>query len=190
MRTSAYLHQKSQTQSVTLDPEFTETTESKYRIPHNVFIILGCLLTPIKRSINSVVLKHSTDNICFNNLVELMMHEIRVDQSDLLAKVEVQHFCGRYPAALKALGTMFEVSVEDMGFSHFAEIVQTYCESRYAAQTGSSTLSVTGCSRTPTISQEPISNQSYILELCSYLLYYTGNYKPAVDYFNWLVSKR
>ena len=50
--------------------------------------------------------------------------------------------------------------------------------------------SVTSNSGNQTTFKEPISNQSYILELCSYLVHHTENYKLANDYFNWLVCTR
>ena len=186
MRTSDYLNQRCQTQSIALGPDLSETTESQYGIPHKVFIILGCLLTPIKKSIRSVVLTHSNSGLSVKNLITLMMHKIKIDQSDLLPKVEVQYFCGQYPAALKTLGKMFTDSIENISFSEFAGAVQTDYENRSFHQASWSVRD--SLDQTPTA--VGASKQNYILELCSYLLYYTKNYKPSVDYFNWLISIR
>ena len=178
MRTSAYLSQSSQTNSVTLAPEFGETSKSQYVIPHNIFIILGCLLTPIKRCTYAFVLDHSKLNRSLKSFVVSMMQCIKLDEEDLLPKVEVQYFCGQYSAALEILGTMFKLSIRNVSFSEFSTTIQSYCGHensllpnfrQYLDQFGS-------------------FKRSNILELCSYLLYYTGGYETAVHYFNWLVK--
>ena len=180
MRTSAYLRRGSQTESVTLDPEFVENRKSQYRIPHDIFIMLGCLLTPIKKAINEVVLKEFKGRVSLNDVVAEMIQNIRIAREDFLPKIEAQYFCGQYYNALKNLDTMFNTSIATLHFSDFKDLLRCYYLPDDESQ---------GCSDHLSINlRESDSKQKQILELCSYLLYYTKNYKRAADYFSWLVS--
>ena len=177
LRTSAYLHEQSQTASITLKPDLGGTQKSHYKVSHDLFIILGCLLIPIKRSIKAFLLQHTTNEISLEHFVVSLSQSIEIAQEDLLPKVEVYYFCGQYKAALKHFGKLFGVNITKISFATLAEKIRQYYEALDTPQK-------------PVIynSSRSTGLQNKLLELYSYLLYYTGNYKQAVDCFSWLID--
>ena len=144
---------------------------------HDLFIILGCLLIPIKRSIKAFLLQHTTNEISLEHFVMSLSQSIEIAQDDLLPKVEVYYFCGQYVEALKHLGKLFGANITELSFAALAEIVQRYYGVLFTPQE----CILYNSSR-------PSASQNTILELYSYLLYYTRNYRLAVDCFSWLIN--
>ena len=161
MRTSAYLGQGSQIQLVSLYSHAADNSTSLHQLPGNLFITLGCLLSPIKQSIQSSV--NSNKEATLPSLVRCLFEDTLVDKSDFLLKAEVYYFSGRYSDALKELTKVIGNSIELASCAEFLK-------------------------KTSHHFQQAESAKKYI-ELCCYLLYYTKHYAAALDYINWLIVR-
>ena len=159
MRTNAYLNQSSQIQHVSLSAYKTQHLKKLNQLPSNLFVILGCLLAPIKQSIHSTF--KSCSDTSLDGLVHRLFKDVHVDKSDFLLKAEVYYFSERYGDALSELTKGIGVAVESISCSTYLSRV----------------------------SQKSDSIRKYG-ELCCYLLYYTNNYKSAVDYVSWLNTQQ
>ena len=156
LRTSTYLRLNTQTKYVSVNLDGKNHQTPTYQLPDNLFITLGCLLTPIKQAIQSAI-KCETGISSPESLVYSMFTSLQVHESDFLLKAEVYYFCGQYQKALNELSKVIGVS-----------ITSTCCETLLAHMTNKN-ISARKC-----------------IELCCYLLYYTQNYKIALSYINWL----
>ena len=122
--------------------------------------ILGCLLTPIKQSIQSTI--NSNTDISVSSLVCSIFEKIEVDNSDFFFKAEVYYFSGLYNDALSALTKEIGTSVISTSFSKVLQYMSGLPRASFTSK---------------------------YVELCSYLLYYTKHYKSAIDYINWLKAE-
>ena len=156
LRTSTYLKLNTQTKYVSVDLNEKKHSTPSYKLPDNLFITLGCLLTPIKRALQSTA-RCETGISSPEGLVRSMFNNIQVYKSDLLLKADVYYFCGQYHNALNELSKIIGIS-----------IASTSCDALLTH-----------------IAHKDISARKCI-ELCCYLLYYTENYKTAISYINWL----
>ena len=108
LRTSAYLSLCSETRLVSLSLDIADS----YKLPYNLFVILGCLLIPIKNSIHTSAC--SITDVSASSIVDWFSNEALVVKSDLLVKAEVYYFIGQYDVALyelsKEVGSPFNTT--------------------------------------------------------------------------------
>ena len=159
IRTSAYLARDSQVETVSFS---LESTKSAYQMPHHLFMILSCLLIPIKQTVSSFVenfeqIDEENANSCQS--VTQMLQSIHVGAIDFLIKAEICYFCGRYTAAKEELRKAIGQPIELVSCEEFIRFHDLY--------------------------NKPV--HKYV-ELCCYLLYNTQMYIFAVDYFDWLIN--
>ena len=155
LRTSTYLRLNTQTKYVSVNFDDKNHSTPSYQLPDNLFIILSCLLTPIKRAIQSTV-KCETGISSPEDLIQSIFNSIHVHKSDMLQKAEVYYFCGQYQNALDELSKIVGVL-----------ITSTSCRT-FLANITHRDIFMNKC-----------------VELCCYLLYYTQNYKTVMSYINW-----
>ena len=160
LRTSTYLSQMSQTKFVTLQSRLASNSKPSPQLPSNLFTILGCLLTPIKRAVESGMKNRKGHSLA--NIIKSIFSGILIDKSDHLLKSEVYYFSGQYHVAQDELSKAIGVRIGSITCSTFVEKLS---------------------SNFPQVN----SPRKY-LELCCYLFYYTRNYKCALDYFDWLIN--
>jgi hypothetical protein len=164
LRTSAYLDQGTQTEVVQIDPSFDGSLKELYVVPVNLFVILSCLLVPIKQSLTQYFekLTNTTDEeVHLDSQVSSMIENIKVVETDYLLKVEVLYFTGQYFLAKKVLSRGIGLPGGLQSCSKVIEKIQRH--------------------------GEIISSRKYV-ELICYLQYYTDDYGTALDYFDWLIT--
>ena len=160
IRTSAYIAEGTQVSSISINQHSEPSTSGLYRIPLNLFLILGCLLMPIKRSIllvigNADLTSYAQD---LKTFVEVLTKSIRVDDSDFMLKAEVRYFAGDYFNALNDIASAVGAKQKPLDYKDFSKKLNELSEHW---QTG----------------------RRKCVELCSYLLYFTHNYSYAIGYF-------
>ena len=159
-RTSSYIAAGTQASVIVIDPHSKTSTDGLYRVPLNLFVTLGCLLVPIKRSVlqfleGTDLSMHETNMETF---VKELTSSIHVNASDFFLKAEVLYFAGDYDNSLNVLCAAIDTQPDCLTY---ATLVHQLDER---------------------IELPPIDKRKCI-ELCSYLLYVTRNYSCAVDYF-------
>ena len=125
IRAKAYIDQRSQTETVSL---YTSAEKEKklYYVPQNLFIILGCILVPVKHCI------HSCFRQCFDELsqgtsmqdvVKKLLNEIVVDREDFMLKVELFSFVENFVGALQTLNRKVE-NIESFDCERFRKLIR------------------------------------------------------------------
>ena len=160
LRTRAYLSQRTQAKFVTLSA--ANSVASLYELPRNLFVILGCLLIPIKRSIKDAI--DSSANAGLVCMVQCLFNNVKIDKTDCWAKVEVCYFAGLYSFAIDELSIRLGVPIDSVSPTMLLE--------------------------SQNMISRNINTKDKAVELVSYLLYHTEQFDAALKYFEWLIEQQ
>ncbi|XP_067929354.1 uncharacterized protein [Watersipora subatra] len=179
IRTASYFKEGCQTESIQVDPKINPDAVTRYYVPVNLFVLLGCLLIPVKQSIESAlgqIEKCSTRSVFQNASAELVIKAVSVSRENLLPKIQVLYFTGHYQKAKYDLCKVVGKPIEKASYSEFCQCIESLT-------TKCSTLATPPASTSTTPTEGPSTHRKYS-ELCAYILYYTHCYDRAVEYFN------
>lgn len=165
IRTGSTIALKTQYEAVSLDPFHRQVTKADYYLPYHLFIILGCLLIPIKHSILASVKTLVKPGNSFRYDVGNIMASILVDKTDFMQRVEVRYFSGDYLSALNDLSKAVEINQDKMSCNAVLEAITKRYSTEFSYEI-----------------------QKKYIELCSYLMYFTHNYVCAAGYFERLIA--
>ncbi|XP_067930155.1 tetratricopeptide repeat protein 28-like [Watersipora subatra] len=179
IRATSYFKEGCQTESIQVDPKINPNAATRYYVPINLFLFLGCLLIPVKQSIEFAlrqIEKCSTSSVYQNNLTERVIKAVSVFQESLLPKIQVLYFTGQYKEAKDDLSKVVGKPIENASYSEFCQCIESLI-------TKCSTLATPLASTSTTPTEGPSMLRKYS-ELSAYILYYTNNYDRAAEYFN------
>ncbi|XP_067935542.1 tetratricopeptide repeat protein 28-like [Watersipora subatra] len=170
IRTSAYLMMQSQSDFVQIDQYYKGSQELSYAVPAHLVVLMGCLLIPIKQSVKykMALLTASTDGKEHCRASSLLGN-IEVPKNDFWVKAEVFYFTGQYFSAKTEISKAFGKPVDSISCSSCCEILNSSTSSQL---------------------DSPKETFKKRIELCAYLLYYTQNYKYALEYFQHFLSEQ
>ena len=101
IRTSAYVNLGSQFELLSLYPTviWKDGLDDRYHVPNNLFAVLGCLLIPVKKAIETSVVRGklllaNLEDFDMANFVRQSLKEIIFDPEDFLLQAEVMLFMG------------------------------------------------------------------------------------------------
>ncbi|XP_067941059.1 tetratricopeptide repeat protein 28-like [Watersipora subatra] len=167
IRTSAYLKLKAQAEFIHVADEQTVAQNETYIAPPQLILTMGCLLAPIKQSVKASVSEAADSFECLGNTaISSICAEVSVTKNDHWVKSEVLYFMGKYSEAKEELGNAISKSLESSGLDFFFNKVKEHAASMP-------------------------DGKSFVrknTELCAYVLYYTGNYCRALQYFMHLID--
>ena len=179
VRATSYFKEGCQTESIQVDPKINPDAATRYYVPINLFVFLGCLLIPVKQSIESAleqIEKCSTSSVYQNNLAERVIKAVSVSQESLLPKIQVLYFTSQYKEAKDDLSKVVGKPIENASYFEFCQHIESL-----TTKCSTSATPLASTSTTPT--EGPSTLRKYS-ELCAYILYYTNCYDRAVEYFS------
>ena len=166
MRTSAYLHQKCQTDFVHINSGNRGYKNQFYSVDANCFVILGRLLIPIKHHISTSFRPENQASQLAEpmpcngrgqlySLINQTASTLLINKTDLLVMAEVLYFAGCYDEAVKVVENQFG-----------------------------------GLKLNNMLSYYPIVHRDHMkhVKICGYLLYNTRDYATALEYFNYIID--
>ncbi|XP_067937313.1 uncharacterized protein [Watersipora subatra] len=166
IRTSSYLKMRSQAEFVQVGKYYQGSHISSYAVSSHLVVIMGCLLIPIKRFIKSrmLELKSSVKTNKQSSIdVSLLLLSLQVPHEDFWLKSEVLYFTGQYREATEEVSQAIGRPITSTSFAELKEIIH--------------------------LSVDDVSFNKR-LQLFAYLLYYSHNYKLALECFQYFSKKQ
>ena len=169
MRVAAYLDYRSQAETVLLTVDHFAYSSMKKKpsiLSPQLFVLLGLLLVPIKRSVNSGIelLKKPAAHSDLEGAMRAKIKSLRVQRPNKLLQAEIYYFTGDYEQAKIALDAVVGRSFESTKCLKFRNRI------KHKFNVGTSEV-------------------KYV-ELGCYVLYQTGQWKATIDYLNWLMAHK
>ena len=127
LRIKANVAQRTQTDLVSFYTSCVATDDLIYHVPQNIFLIIGRILIPIKRSIRSLLRKDSlliADVTNLSNTIILALQEIATSNADFMLDVELLSFIEKYDTALEVLKQGVGGISANFRCSRFIEIIR------------------------------------------------------------------
>ena len=166
-RTVAENTLKSQKEIVSLADYSTDMVNMSHQLPRHLFMVLGLLLVPIKRSLlltfGNILLESGTSMA--NTVTQLLKNCTSVCENNkmsLFVKAELYYFIGDYGLAKDELVKVFGMPLQSLTGSQFM-------------------------SRCQSMSVDDKLSKKYV-QLCCYILYNTRHYGAAKSYFDVLTK--
>ena len=169
MRVAAYLDYRSQTETVLLNVDrytYTSTKKKPTMLSVKLFVLLGLLLVPIKKSVKSRIelLKKLAAHPNLEKATRAMVKSLRVQRPNELLQAEIYYFTGNYTHSKAVLSVVVGRSFESVKCFKFRQRI------KHKFNAGTSEI-------------------KYV-ELGCYVLYQTRQWKTAIDYLKWLLANK
>ena len=164
IRNLAYLTHGTQRELLSFLTTGSSQEDDRYYVPQPLYITMGCMLQPIKRSVLKS-LQHLKQLKNPNLLADIqyVIKSIVVDKNDFIAKAGLYYFAGDSKTGLEHI---FNTLGEESAKSYSKTIVGI------RAKYGTTQVD---------------AYEKHCVSIIASLLFYQHHYRPAMDFFSWLV---
>lgn len=102
IRNMAYLAHDTQRELISFLTASTQLDQDRFYVPQSLFIILGCIIVPIKRCILKSLAKLPQEHD-ITGTIRSVVQQIEIDKDDFITKVGVHYFAGDIKGGLEHL---------------------------------------------------------------------------------------